>query len=250
MLAFKLALRNLLGAGLRTWLNVIVLSFSFIIIIWTKGLLAGWDRQARHDMISWETGHGQYWQANYDPYDPFTLTDSHSPVPEALAAMAEQQLVVPVLITQGSIYPQGRMQSVLVKGIPPDQGLLELPTAMLGSDTVDIPGIIGSTMAESTGLQPGDFVTLRWRDRNGTFDATEIRIAGIFKTTVPTVDAGQVWIPLETLQTMMLMPREATLIVRGEAAGELMPENNGYSRTRGISFRILKTLSKPRVCWE
>ncbi|MDZ7633592.1 MAG: hypothetical protein U5L72_03755 [Bacteroidales bacterium] len=121
MLAFKLALRNLLGAGLRTWLNVIVLSFSFIIIIWTKGLLAGWDRQARNDMISWETGHGQYWQANYDPYDPFTLTDSHAPIPADLAALEEKNLVVPVLITQGSIYPKGRMHSVLVKGIPPDQ---------------------------------------------------------------------------------------------------------------------------------
>ncbi|MDZ7633593.1 MAG: FtsX-like permease family protein [Bacteroidales bacterium] len=94
---------------------------------------------------------------------------------------------------------------------------------MLASDNGDITGIIGSTMAESTGLQPGDYVTLRWRDRNGTFDATEIMIAGVFKTTVPTVDAGQVWIPLETLQTMMLMPGEATLIVRGEAAEELTP---------------------------
>jgi hypothetical protein len=84
MLAFRLALRNLLGAGLRTWLNVIVLSFSFIIIIWTKGLLEGWDRQARNDMISWEVGGGQYWHGEYDPYDPFTLTDSHGPVPEAL----------------------------------------------------------------------------------------------------------------------------------------------------------------------
>ncbi len=67
MLAFKLALRNLLGAGLRTWLNVIVLSFSFIIIIWTKGLLEGWDRQARNDMIKWEIAAGQYWHYNYDP---------------------------------------------------------------------------------------------------------------------------------------------------------------------------------------
>ena len=85
MLAFKLALRNLLGAGLRTWLNVIVLSFSFIIIIWTKGLLEGWDRQAKNDMISWEVAGGQYWHQNYDPYDPFTLSDSHGPVPQELS---------------------------------------------------------------------------------------------------------------------------------------------------------------------
>ncbi len=78
MMAIKLALRNLLGAGLRTWLNVIVLSFSFVVIIWHKGFLDGWDRQAKTDMIAWELGGGQYWEQHYDPYDPFTLTDSHA----------------------------------------------------------------------------------------------------------------------------------------------------------------------------
>ena len=61
-LLFRLAVKNLIGAGLRTWLNVIVLSFSFLIIIWHKGLLDGWDRQAKNETIKWETGGGQYWQ--------------------------------------------------------------------------------------------------------------------------------------------------------------------------------------------
>ena len=34
MLTFKLALKKL-GAGMRTWLNVIVLSFAYVIIIFT-----------------------------------------------------------------------------------------------------------------------------------------------------------------------------------------------------------------------
>ena len=83
-LALKLALRNLLGAGLRTWLNVIVLSFSFVVIIFMKGVMAGWDHQAKTDMTNWEIGGGQYWHENYDPLDPFTLADSHAPVPEEL----------------------------------------------------------------------------------------------------------------------------------------------------------------------
>jgi putative ABC transport system permease protein len=36
-LAIKLAYRNLIGAGLRTWLNVIVLSFAFVVILWLRG---------------------------------------------------------------------------------------------------------------------------------------------------------------------------------------------------------------------
>ena len=227
MLAIKLALRNLLGAGLRTWLNVIVLSFSFIIIIWTKGLLEGWDRQAKNDMIEWEVGQGQFWHKKYDPYDPFTLNDSHGILPEPYGEAAKQNMLVPVLITQGTIYPQGRMQSVLIKGIPPGQQSLKLPTALLSSSDGDIPAIIGKSMSVSTGLKEGDYVTVRWRDRNGTFDATEVRIAGIFETTVPSVDVGQLWLSLENLQTMMLMPGEATLLVSGNAP-ETLPADEGW----------------------
>ena len=58
MTSFKLAYRNLIGAGLRTWLNVFVLSLSFVIIIMHKGMLDGWNVQARVDMINWQIGGG------------------------------------------------------------------------------------------------------------------------------------------------------------------------------------------------
>ena len=53
-LALQLAYRNLMGAGLRTWLNVGVLSFAFVLIIFYNGILDGWNLQARNDTIAWE----------------------------------------------------------------------------------------------------------------------------------------------------------------------------------------------------
>lgn len=226
MLAFNLALRNLLGAGLRTWLNVIVLSFSFVIIIWTKGLLQGWDRQAKSDMIKWEIASGQYWHHLYDPYDPLSLSDSHGKVPDELASRIENSSIVPVLITQGTVYPEGRMLSVIIRGIPPEQKFLQLPANKLISSESDIPAVIGSSMAKSTKLREGDYVTLRWRDRNGTFDAAEILITGIFETNVPTVDVGQVWVPLEKLREMMLLPGEATVLVTAEDMSSMAALDN------------------------
>lgn len=219
MLAFNLALRNLLGAGLRTWLNVIMLSFSFVIIIWTKGLLQGWDRQAKADMIKWEIASGQFWHREYDPYDPLTLTDSHGSIPQELISFINDSTIVPVLITQGTLYPGGRMIPVLIKGIPPGQKLLALPTVLLSDTVNEIPAIIGTNMAETSRLNKGDYVTLRWRDKNGTFDAAEIKIAGIFNTNVPTVDVGQVWLPIEKLRQMMLMPGEATVLITASDFG-------------------------------
>src|SRR4030065_311094 len=123
ILAIKLAFKNLIGAGLRTWLNVIVLSFSFVIIIGARGILVGWDRQAKNDMTDWEIGGGQYWNSNYDPFDAFTLTDAHAPVPAEFQSEVNEGNMVPVLITQGTIFPEGRMQSILIKGIKSGQTL-------------------------------------------------------------------------------------------------------------------------------
>ncbi|MGD9994944.1 MAG: ABC transporter permease [Salinivirgaceae bacterium] len=211
-LAIKLAFKNLIGAGLRTWLNVLVLSFSFVIIIAAKGILVGWDRQAKNDMTEWEIAGGQYWHQAYDPYDAFSLNDAHAPLPPEFTDEIARGTLVPVLISQGTIYPEGRMQSVLIKGIDPKQKLLKLPTHKLDTALSAIPAIIGSNMAKTNKLKTGDYLTLRWRDANGTFDAAEICITAVFTTNVPTVDMAQVWIPLEQMQAMTLMPNQATLL--------------------------------------
>jgi ABC-type lipoprotein release transport system permease subunit len=104
------------------------------------------------------------------------------------------------------------MQSILIKGINPKQKLFLLPSHALDTVTDAIPAFIGSIMAKNCKLAKGDYVTIRWRDANGTFDATEILITDIFETSVSTADMSQVYIALEKLQSMMLLPGEATIL--------------------------------------
>jgi len=180
MLALKLAYRNLMGARLRTWLNVFVLSLSFVVIIWHKGVINGWDQQARRDTIDWEIGGGLYWQENYDPYDPFTLEDSHAPLSEVTKKAVAEGKLTPILISQATMYPEGRIQNILLKGIDPGQQIIKLPSSKLVTENGDIPAMIGKRAAKNSKLSVGDYVTVRWRDANGTFDATEVRITHIF----------------------------------------------------------------------
>ncbi len=222
MLAIKLAIRNLMGAGLRTWLSVIVLSITFVLIILQFGFLEGWNREAMTDMINWEIGGGQYWHPDYDPHDRFTLEDSHGEIPEIINESPNPEYYAPVLISQATIYPQGRMRNILMKGIDPDQAILDLPSSELKGDYNEIPVIIGNSMAESIKLKKGDITTIRWRDVNGTFDAAEIIITAIFKTNVPTVGSGQIWMPLSTLQEIKGMENEASLIVVSPKAENLL----------------------------
>ncbi len=213
MLIPNLAIKNLLGAGLRTWLNVFVLSLSFVAIIGMQGLYEGMNRQASTALMQSEYGGGQYWQKDYDPYDPLTFEDSHGELPAALADQVTAGNALPVLVTQATAYPNGRLLTVMIKGVLPEQDVLDFPTkALLGSDS-DLPVMIGSRMAKNAKLAIGDLVTVRWRDANGVFDAVDAEIVHIFKTTVSSIDVGQMWVPLDVLQQNMQMPGHATLVV-------------------------------------
>jgi ABC-type lipoprotein release transport system permease subunit len=246
--AIKLAYRNLTGAGLRTWLNVIVLSFSFVVILFMKGLMSGWDLQAKTDMTHWEIAGGQYWHQQYDPFDPFTLNDSHAPIPPQLTDEIAAGDLVPVLMTQGSIYPQGRLQSVLIKGIPANQSLLRLPTQRLDTVTDAFPAIIGTMMARNLKLEIGQYVTIRWRDVNGTFDAHDILITDIFSSNVPSAEAGQIYLSLETLQQMLSLPNEATILTfRDETKERISVEGFTIKTKEALTSSIDEMLKTKEV---
>jgi putative ABC transport system permease protein len=212
MITFKLAVRNLVGAGLRTWLNVFVLSFTYVLIIWHQGLFSGMYRQASRDYIKDEIAGGQYWADLYDPYDPLTLIDGHGKIPVELDAMIKKDTATPVLVMQGSIYPEGRMQSILIKGIDPAQKILDIPTKTLRTGNIDLPVMVGKLMAKKNSLKVGDVLTIRWRDVNGTFDAADGEIVEIMQTNVPTIDRGQLWVPLDKMWEMYGLEGEATII--------------------------------------
>ena len=241
-------LRNLIGNGLKTWLNVFVLSFSFVLIIFSMGLLEGWNRQALSDTVKWEIADGEYWNAKYDPYDPFSLDSAAAKIPQQFQNEYNSGKVEPILISTGIIYPEGRSVAVMIKGINPNQKLVELPTNFLVSkDTTDIPAIIGSGMEKKSGLKEKDIVTLRWPNANGTFEAQDIRIANVFRTFVPTVDAGQIWISLPTMQKMLLTPDAATIILKSkEAKIQEVPDWN-FKNVNDLTATIRETIQAKTV---
>ncbi|MBU1100767.1 MAG: FtsX-like permease family protein [Bacteroidetes bacterium] len=214
MLTLKLAFKNVTKAGLRTWLNVLILSFAYVLIIWTDGLYDGMSKQVVGDMIDMEIGGGQFWERNYDKFDPFTIDDAYAPIPENLEELVKNNEATPVLFRASVIFPQGRVQSAILKGIDPNQKVLKFPSEYLNTGESDyIPGLIGSRMAKNSGLKNGDIVTVRWQDVNGTFDATDIEIVNVISSYVQTIDNGQIWIPLKSLQEMIGATNVATVIV-------------------------------------
>ena len=214
MVILRLAIKNLLGAGMRTWLNVVVTSFSFTIIIFFNAMYDGMRQDTLRIMLDTEVGGGQLWHPKYDPYNPLTIEDSHAVIPEELRESVALKEAMPVLVRQATFYMNGRSSVGLMKGMPPEQEIVRMPMKDLNDYTGDyIPVVIGSGMSKKTGLRKGDLFTVRWLDALKTYDADEFEVAEVIKLDNFHLDRGIIWLSLEKMRELLEMPGEATFIV-------------------------------------
>ena len=234
---FKIAIKNLLGAKLRTWLNVFVTSLSFFMIILFSAMYDGMREHAKQVTIDTEIAGGSYWHPKYDPLDPMTFEDAHSVPPSAIKGLVNQEKAFPVLVSQASIYPNGRIMPVIMKGIIPEQNIVNMPTKMLaGHDKIAIPVLIGRSMAKDAKLEVGDTFTIRWLDANRTYDADEGTVVHIMDTENFKLDMGHIWVPLDKAQEMLEMEKEATYVTYAE--GLSIVENKGNWIPRDVKYLI------------
>ena len=234
---FKIAIKNLLGARLRTILNVFVTSFSFFIILLMSGMYDGMLQHAKNVTIDTEIAGGAYWNPNYDPLDPMSFEDAHSIIPNEIKSLVDQQKAFPVLVSQVSIYPGGRIMPAILKGIPPNQNIVKMPTqALNGFNDGTIPVLIGKGMAQNTKLNVGDSFTIRWLDINSTYDADEGTVVYIMDTENFKLDMGHIWIPLDIAQSMLAMEDQATYVTYEK--GLSVVNNKGDWTIRDVDYLV------------
>ena len=209
----KIALKNLLGARLRTFLNVLVTAFSFFLILFMSAMYDGMLQHTKQVTMDTEIAGGAYWHPKYDPLNPMTFEDAHSVPPVAVQTLVDEKKAFPVLVSQASIYPGGRIMPTIMKGIPPDQNIVNMPTdALFGHEDIAIPVLIGKGMASESKLEVGDAFTIRWLDADLTYDANEGTVVHIMDTENFKLDMGHIWIPLNKAQSMLAMEGEATYV--------------------------------------
>ena len=234
---FKIALKNLLGARLRTFLNVLVTAFSFFLILFMSAMYDGMLQHAKQVTMETEIAGGAYWHPEYDPLDPLTFEDAHSVPPAAVQALVGEKKAFPVLVSQASIYPGGRIMPAIMKGIPPGQNIVNMPTdALSGHEEIDLPVLIGKGMASDTKLEVGDVFTIRWLDADRTYDANEGTVVHIMDTENFKLDMGHIWIPLNKAQAMLAMEGEATYVTYEKGIPPV--QNKGDWIPRDINYLV------------
>ncbi|MCK9310179.1 MAG: FtsX-like permease family protein [Candidatus Cloacimonetes bacterium] len=212
----KLAIKRILGNGWHSVINIAILSIVLLGIVLIQSIYDGWSRTARRQLIEWENGNGHYEQQNYDKYDSFTIDKSYAPIPEGIQTQIDNGEAVPILVSTGMLYPNGRMTPITIKGIPYSQTLLKIPTQYLkitDNTSLEIPVVIGQQMAKSAEINEGDTIPLRWKDVNGVFNAYDVVVAKIMRTPVPSIDVSQVWMDFAKLNELKELQNSTTIIV-------------------------------------
>ena len=233
----KIAMKNLLGARLRTFLNVLVTAFSFFLILFMSAMYDGMLQHTKQVTMDTEIAGGAYWHPKYDPLNPMTFEDAHSVPPVAVQTLVDEKKAFPVLVSQASIYPGGRIMPTIMKGIPPDQNIVNMPTdALSGHEDIAIPVLIGKGMASESKLEVGDAFTIRWLDADLTYDANEGTVVHIMDTENFKLDMGHIWIPLKKAQSMLAMEGEATYVTYEK--GVPLVQGNGDWIPRDINYLV------------
>ena len=215
----KIALKNLFSAGIRTWLTVFVLSLTLGSMIFLQALMAGMQDEMMTARIYEEISGGEIWHKNYDPFDPLTLDESRSIVPNAIQNSIDKGDSCPLLIVNGAAYYKNRFKSTMLNGIDPNQKCLRLDfTPLLDEKEGLLSVMIGKRWAKAINIVKGDQLTLRWRTEEGAFNALDAVVVGILDSQVPNMDVGKIWLSQKTLNNMNQTKNYATKIwVRPDA---------------------------------
>lgn len=223
-LLIKFALKNLIGAGIRTWLNSLILAIVLIVIILLQGIYDGFQNQVEKIRIAEETGLSQLWNRNLDPLNPLTFKKNIGSIPRDLSVDLEGGTIAAILFSSAVIFPHNRLSPVILKGINPNQKVLSFPTEYLATEDYPFPVMIGSSMAEQLDLKVGDSLVIRLRTLKGVVDAADSQIVHIFSTNAPAIDSGQIWLPLKKLQELLGAKRQVSILVNANPSIETVEE--------------------------
>jgi putative ABC transport system permease protein len=219
---FKIALKNFLRQGMRSFLNVLVTALAMVAVVFNLSLYNGFQDQAVRNMKSTDVAGGHYRLPDFDILDPIEWEDQTFKTPKNLSGLPLTDKAE-VLVLQGQIFPKRRLFPVQLRGMEIQQTLLDLPLNKLEEWKAPvgdvIPIVIGKQMARKSHLHIGDGVVLRWRDRFGAVDALDAKVVDVVHLINPRVDEGVVWMRLNHLRQITLREREVTWVAVKEFQG-------------------------------
>lgn len=232
----RLAFKNLARHRNRTVITSTIIAFAVFTYILYDSLIGGMSEMSYATIIDYEAGHLQvvteeYWQAENEEKE---LSLEHLLVFDNELHREIQRIegfvaASPELNFQAMLNNGVDELPVLGKGIDPEalRRVFALENQFV-EGSMFAPGeyraILGKKLADLMELTVGDYITLRVKEKVGTFNTIEAEIAGLVHTSNPNVNQNIVYLPLPLVEQRLNVDGEISKVIIRLENKEMAPK--------------------------
>lgn len=223
-----IALRNILRHRQRSGAALVSIVFGAVALLLAGGFIEWLLWGMRESVIQGQLGHIQVVQDGYLEHGrahPFGFLLPEDPALESqLAGHDGVSVVTPRLSLAGLVSHGDHTVPFLGEGVDPVRETeisVDFRIRQGGDLTGGSEAILGSGLAATLGVGPGDTVALLVNTVSGGFNAAEVRVSGIFVTANQATNDVALRIPIDVARTL--------LRVEGQHSWVLLLENTGMT---------------------
>jgi len=218
---YKMAWRDLGRNRRRTLFSMLALGIGLGLLILMAATVAGEVRGALQTSIKLQTGHLQVRAASYNEdktsLDFKDLIENPDALTAQIVAHPEVAVATPRLYATAIVAVGDTSTGVRLVGIDPASAAsAPFKEGMVSGDYLtadDRTGVLlGRTLADKLGLQPGATVNLLVNTSNGDVDQQPFVVRGIFSTGTPSYDETTIFLPLAKAQAIARAENHASAI--------------------------------------
>lgn len=250
MYLLKIAWRNINRHKFRSWISIIAIAIVVIIVVFSRGLMSGFNDSMLRFYIDNRTGHVRIMNEQYrlreilmplhHSVDGFN-NQGISGMTEKIMSIKEVEHVLPRLSYGVMSSVDGSVVRMMGVAVEPqsEKAYGQLPADVVEGRFINSGNeiVAGVGLLDKLNAQVGDSITVMFADSYQSLQGRTYKIVGARKTNVAMLDNNIFYIPLSTAQDHLYMHDEATeLLVFGsdknkavmlyEKLGELIAKND------------------------
>ncbi|UCF70476.1 MAG: ABC transporter permease [candidate division WOR-3 bacterium] len=247
MKLLNIAWRNVFRHTRRTIITAAAISVGLSSMIFMNTMMNGADKMASRNIIDFETSHLEVFAKDYYreegvfPLD--TIIENPRYIADGIKDIPGIKGITPRVKFQASISNGIDELPVLGMGIDieNDRRIFETGNSVVAGRYLQNSGdvLIGTDLANDMSLEVGSYITIITKDRNGTYNAFDLEVAGLLNTGHPLFDRNMAVIPIAQAQELLAIEEGVTeMCIRAIDEETLGPLKEKVSEEIGAQYEV------------
>lgn len=248
MFLTKLAIKNLFRHKKRTIVTALVITLGIFIFLVSDSLMVGLRDISLDNHLNLQTSHLQVMDANYweekDEFPLENLINVNKQLENDLEGNENIIQATPRLYFTGTVNNGQEEYPITAIGIRPesDNEVMNLNNYILKGEMAEEgnTAVLGKALANLMGFEVGDYITLLFKTKEGTFNTIDAELTGILDTPNPQINEYQVFMPLSLVQNSLQLDNKASkyLVKMDNREQALSVSNNLNQQFEGQSGNL------------